>query len=55
MYAYIEVYNSRYAMTKREQVNYIREEIRGAKSAGADGWIAWSAGNVYGPLFSAVM
>jgi hypothetical protein len=49
--AYIELFNHRFKLTKEERVGYIRAQLRAAREAKAEGWIAWSAGNRYDILF----
>ena len=52
VFAYIELFNLRYPLTRDQKINYILEEIRAVKDTGADGWFAWSANNYYRLLFS---
>jgi hypothetical protein len=49
--AYIELFNYRYKLTPEQRVEYIRAQLRAAREASAEGWIAWSAGNHYEILF----
>lgn len=51
VFAYIELFNHRFKLTTEERVDYIRAQLRAAREAGAEGWIAWSAGNKYEILF----
>jgi hypothetical protein len=51
VFAYIELFNHRFKLTTEERVGYIRAQLRAAREAQADGWIAWSAGNRYDILF----
>jgi hypothetical protein len=48
---YIELFNYRYKLNPEQRINYIREQLRAAREASAEGWIAWSAGNRYEVLF----
>ncbi len=52
VYAYIELYNYRYFLSKEAKVNYILAELRAVRDAHADGWYAWSPQNKYNLLFS---
>lgn len=52
IYAYIELYNYRYPLSRQNKVNYILAEIRAVRDAHADGWYAWSARNKYSILFA---
>ncbi len=52
VFAYIELYNYRYPMSRATKVKYIQSQIQAAKDAGADGWYAWSAQNKYNILFN---
>jgi hypothetical protein len=54
IYAYIEAYNYRYPMNKRELITYIREELRAVRDSSASGYMVWSAKNAYDNLFSAL-
>lgn len=51
VYAYIELYNYRYPMSRAQRMSYTRSQIQAAKDAGADGFYVWSARNQYGILF----
>lgn len=51
IYAYIELFNYRYPLSREAKMRYIKDEIRAAKDAGANGWYVWSASNHYPPLF----
>ncbi len=51
---YIETYNFRLKMSYEERINYIHKQIQAAEDSGTDGWIAWSANNIYRHLFSAL-
>lgn len=51
VFAYIELFNFRHAMNTVEKVKYIRAQLRAVREAGAEGWMAWSAGNHYDLLF----
>lgn len=50
--AYIELYNYRYPLLRHKRYEYIKEQIRAVKKAGADGWYVWSARNKYHSLFT---
>ena len=52
VYAYIELYNYRYPMSRANKVKYILAQMQAAKNGGANGWYAWSARNKYSLLFS---
>ncbi len=52
IYAYIELFNYRYPMSRKTKIKYILSQIHAARDAGANGWYAWSAGNKYNLLFS---
>jgi hypothetical protein len=49
--AYIELFNYHYKLSTPERIDYIRAQLRAARDAKAEGWIAWSAGNRYDILF----
>lgn len=51
MYAYIELSNYHYKMTKDQKIAYIKAQIRAVNAAEADGWYAWSPHNRYENLF----
>lgn len=51
MYAYIELSNYRYRMSKEKTLEYIEEQIEAVNHAGADGFYAWSPHNRYENLF----
>lgn len=51
MYAYIELSNYHYSMTRAKKLTYIKAQLRAVEHAGADGWYAWSPHNRYEPLF----
>lgn len=51
MYAYIELSNYHYPMSKQKKMVYIRAQIRAVETAKADGWYAWSPHNRYDHLF----
>jgi hypothetical protein len=51
VYAYIELSNYHYPMTREKTLEYIKAQIRAVKAAGADGWYAWSPHNRYDNLF----
>lgn len=52
IYAYIELYNYRYPLSRQNKIKYILAQIRAVRDAHADGWYAWSARNRYGSLFA---
>jgi len=52
IYAYIELYNYRYPLSRQNKINYILAEIKAVRDAHADGWYAWSAKNKYSLLFA---
>lgn len=52
IFAYIELFNLRFPLTREAKIKYILEEMRAVRDAGADGWFAWSANNYYRLLFS---
>jgi hypothetical protein len=54
VYAYIEIFNYRYPMSRAKRMSYTRAQIQAAKDAGADGYYVWSARNQYGVLFDAL-
>jgi hypothetical protein len=51
LYAYIELSNYHYRMPQYKTLDYIYAQIRAVQDAGADGWYAWSAHNIYDNLF----
>lgn len=51
MYAYIELSNYHYKMSKAQKIAYIKEQMKAVEAAGADGWYAWSPHNRYENLF----
>lgn len=51
VYAYIELSNYHYPMSREKTLEYIKAQIRAVKAAGADGWYAWSPHNRYDNLF----
>jgi len=52
IYAYLEIYNYRYPMSRSTKVKYILDELRAVRDSHADGWYVWSAQNKYSILFS---
>lgn len=54
VYAYIEVYNYRHKLSPQQRIDYIRAQIQAVRDANVNGWYAWSANNLYGPLFRAL-
>jgi hypothetical protein len=51
MYAYIELSNYHYPMSRTKTLAYIKAQLEAVKEAGADGWFAWSPHNRYDNLF----
>ena len=51
MYAYIELSNYRYPMSRSKKLNYIRAQIKAVDEADIEGWYAWSPHNRYENLF----
>lgn len=51
MYAYIELSNYHYRMSKAQKLAYIKAQIKAVDEANADGWYAWSPHNRYENLF----
>lgn len=51
IYAFIEVSNYIYKHSGQQKLQYIREQLRGVRDSGADGWYAWSPRNQYNALF----
>lgn len=51
MYAYIELSNYHYPMSKAKTLEYINAQLKAVEAAGADGWYAWSPHNRYDNLF----
>lgn len=52
VYAYIELSNYHYPMSKEKRMAYIKEQLRAVHEAQADGWYAWSPHNLYDNLFA---
>lgn len=52
MYAYIELSNYHYPMSREKTLEYIKAQLRAVDAAGADGWYAWSPHNRYDNLFN---
>lgn len=52
MYAYIELSNYHYPMSRAKKIEYIKAQIKAVEAANADGWYAWSPHNRYDNLFS---
>ena len=52
IYAYIELYNYRYWLSRQAKINYILAELRAVRDSHANGWYAWSANNKYNLFFS---
>lgn len=51
MYAYIELSNYHYPMSREKTLEYIKAQLSAVKQSGADGWYAWSPHNRYDNLF----
>jgi hypothetical protein len=51
VYAYIELSNYHYPMSRPKTLEYIKAQIKAVEAAGADGWYAWSPHNRYDNLF----
>lgn len=51
MYAYIELSNYHFPMSREKTLAYIKEQIRAVNEAEADGFYAWSPHNRYDNLF----
>lgn len=52
VFAYIELSNYHYPMSKPKTLEYIKSQIRAVDAANADGWYAWSPHNRYDNLFN---
>jgi hypothetical protein len=52
IYAYIELSNYHYPMSRQKTLEYIQAQIKAVKEAAADGWYAWSPHNRYDNLFA---
>lgn len=52
MYAYIELSNYHFPMSKQKKLEYIKAQLKAVEEAGADGWYAWSPHNRYTHLFN---
>jgi hypothetical protein len=52
VYAYIELSNYHFPMTKAKKIEYIKAQLNAVHAAGADGWYAWSPHNRYDNLFN---
>jgi len=51
MYAYIELSNYHYPMSRPKTLEYIQAQLKAVHAAGGDGWYAWSPHNRYDNLF----
>lgn len=51
VYAYIELSNYHFPMTRPKTLEYIKAQLRAVKEAEVDGWYAWSPHNRYDNLF----
>ncbi|VVC74756.1 hypothetical protein AQUSIP_00280 [Aquicella siphonis] len=52
MYAYIELSNYHFPMSRPKTIEYIKSQLRAVQAAGADGFYAWSPHNRYDNLFN---
>lgn len=52
LYAYIELSNYHYPMSRPKTLEYIRAQMKAVNESGADGWYAWSPHNRYDNLFN---
>jgi hypothetical protein len=52
MYAYIELSNYHFPMSRPKTLEYIKAQLSAVSEAGADGWYAWSPHNRYDNLFT---
>lgn len=52
VYPFIELYNYRYPMSRKQKLTYIREQIRAVKDGNVNGWYAWNVHNKYDDLFA---
>ena len=52
LYPFIELSNYHYPLSKEKKLKYIYAQIQAVQDAGADGWYAWSAKNIYDNLFT---
>lgn len=52
MYAWIELSNYHYPMSRAKTLEYIKAQIQAVNKANADGWYAWSPHNKYDNLFN---
>lgn len=52
VYAYIELSNYHYPMSRAKTLAYIKAQIKAVDEANADGWYAWSPHNRYDNLFT---
>lgn len=52
VYAYIELSNYHYPMSRPKTFEYIKAQLRAVDDAQADGWYAWSPHNRYDNLFT---
>lgn len=51
IYAFIELSNYHYPMSRTKTLEYINAQINAVRAAGVDGWYAWSPHNRYDNLF----
>ncbi len=52
IYAYIELSNYHYRMSRAQKIDYIKDQIDAVNDADIDGWYAWSPHNQYDNLFA---
>jgi hypothetical protein len=52
IYAYIELSNYHYRMSRAQKIDYIKDQIDAVNDAEIDGWYAWSPHNQYDNLFA---
>jgi hypothetical protein len=52
IYPFIEVYNFRYPLGGKAQLNYIHQEIKAVEDGSVNGWYFWSPNNQYAPLYA---
>lgn len=52
IYAYIELSNYHYRMSRAQKIDYIKDQLDAVNDADIDGWYAWSPHNQYDNLFA---
>lgn len=55
MYAYIELSNYHFPMSREKKLAYIKSQLKAVHDAQADGWYAWSPHNRYDNLFEVLL